>query len=171
MKTALLILDIQQDFTGPNARMPVNSAQADSMICRINELVDACTINGLKPVYIINEFPRNSVANLFRHFAAIKGTPGAALDPRLHFAGDTLFAKSRPNAFTNPLLHPYLQNQGVDSVLVTGLFAGACVRATINGALSLGYHVSVIPQCIASRSDASRNRSVRHFREAGVEIV
>jgi nicotinamidase-related amidase len=171
MKTALLILDIQQDFTGPDARMPVNSAQADSMICHINELVDARAANGLDPVYIVNEFPRNNIANFFRRFAAIKGSAGAAFDPRLHIAGDTVFAKHRPNAFTNPLLHLYLQRQGVDSLLITGLFAGACVRATINGAIRLGYRVSVIPHCIASRSDASRNRALRHFRKAGAEVV
>lgn len=178
-RQALLILDVQQDFTGPDARMPVDRVQAAVMIDRINRLVDERSTNGLEPIYIVNEFPRFSIANLFRNFAAIKGRAGSALDPRLHVvaagspgaAGETRFAKRHGNAFTNPLLHPYLQQHGIDSLLVTGLFAGACVRATIKSALRLGYKVSVIPEAIAAGSEAARARALRAFRTAGVQFM
>ena len=83
-KEAILIVDIQNDFTGENAKMPVDKNQAVQIITNLNKLIDKTDTLKTEIIYIGNEYSKWDVLNIFRNFAAIKGTNGTNLDERLH---------------------------------------------------------------------------------------
>jgi nicotinamidase-related amidase len=84
------------------------------------------------------------LANVFRHGAAVAGSTGASLDPRVLAPANTrVFPKAQADAFTNPDLEPYLRSQGITTVWVMGVFAEGCVRATAHAARRLGFKVIV----------------------------
>src|SRR5215510_5472962 len=92
---AMLIIDLQNDFTGQNAKMPVDRNQATQMISNLNLIIDKSKELNLTVIYIGNEYSKYDILNVFRNFAAIKGTEGSKMDHRLHVATNNYFSKKR----------------------------------------------------------------------------
>lgn len=170
-KDALLIIDVQQDFTGKNARMPVNKQQASEMIANLNRLTANADTNTTEIVYIGNEFKKWDFLNLFRNFAAVRGTKGTKLDERLHVVNQVYFAKKKGNAFTNPLLDAYLRSQNIKQLYLTGLKAEACIYQTLKGAVKLGYETTVLTDCIATTSGKLRDKMIARYQKKGAALT
>jgi len=165
---AILILDIQDDFTKPHGKYPVDARQADEMIQRINDLLRRKANGEATIIYIGNEFSAFNPLNIFRNFAALKGGKGAKMDERLTVASEHYFAKNWDNAFTNPALDAFLKQRQITRVFISGVKAEACVRATARGAMKRGYHTTILTDCIATASDKKRNRIIRQYIRAGI---
>ena len=154
-RTAVLMLDLQVDFLDSGrGRMPVDEAGSARVIEAARKVLLGAALPGAPVAVIVNAFPRSQrLRNFFRRNAAVAGSAGAALDPRLAIpAGTPVFAKDRPDAFSNPRLDDYLRSHGVTRVCIIGVFAEACVRATALGARVHGYEVCVPLEGIASNA-------------------
>jgi biuret amidohydrolase len=57
--------------------------------------------------------------------------------------GDLLLSKTSMDSFVSTRLHEHLQQRGVRSVVVTGVYTDACVESTARNAAELGYRVFV----------------------------
>jgi nicotinamidase-related amidase len=171
--SAILLMDLQVDFldTG-KGRMPVSEEGAANVIAAANAVLSASVLPSAYPVAVINRFPRAQViANFFRKGAAVEGTDGVLFDPRVRVpATVAVFAKSRPNAFSNPDLHSYLQDKSVSRLYIVGVFAEGCVRATAIQARSLGYEVVVPLDAIASNAAWKLRFAGWSMRNHGVRI-
>ena len=153
--TAALLLDLQVDFLdAQKGRLPVGEEGAARVVEAARALLSGRAAPGVFTVAIVNAFPRSQrLANFFRNGAAIAGTAGAELDPRVSLPPATpLFAKAQANAFSNPELHKHLQSKAVTRVCVMGVYAEGCVRATALGARALGYDVVVPLDAIATNA-------------------
>ena len=119
------------------------------------------------------QFPRSAwMSNRFRRGAAVEGTAGADVDPRIR-GTDTVrvFAKHRSSAFSNPELAPYLRAHGVSKVYVLGVFAEGCIRATAAEARQLGFDVVVPLDAIGTNGAFKRRFAQWAMRRAGVALV
>jgi nicotinamidase-related amidase len=169
---ALLVLDLQRDFLEDAGRMPIARAQVAPLLDAANATIDAAAARHVPIVYIVNAFPRSQVVlNFFRHGAAVAGTPGADMDPRVHVApAGTTIPKERSDAFTNPALDAFLRERGVKRVGILGVFAPHCVRATARGAMKHGYGVTVVRDGLGAASDGARDRAVRGIENDGAAV-
>jgi nicotinamidase-related amidase len=68
---------------------------------------------------------------------------------------DLVIGKQKPSAFYGTPLLGYLVQFGCDGVIVTGTTTSGCVRATVVDAFSANYHVVVVEDGCADRSQAS----------------
>jgi nicotinamidase-related amidase len=76
----------------------------------------------------------------------LEGTPGADLAPALAPGPlDLVFVKKKPSAFHGTPLLGYLQERGVDTVIVTGGATSNCVQATVFDAASANLR-AIVPQ-------------------------
>jgi len=170
-KKAVLILDIQEDFTGSNARMPVDPAQARGMIENVNWLVAESQKRGVLVVYVKNAFHRyDLIGNLFRNRAAVKKSPGGAFDGRLAVVNENVFCKSRPDAFSNRDLEMFLLDRQANELFMTGVFAERCVYSTSKSALAKGFAVTYIRDAVASRTMEAANKAAARIERAGAII-
>ena len=167
---ALLVIDIQNDFTGDYAKMPVNALQASQMIDNLNKLIDETDTEKRDILYIGNEYDRWDVLNVFRNYAAIKGTEGTQLDKRLRVVNNTYFSKNKGNAFSNQELDKYLKTKNINELWISGLYAEACIYATVKGALKRNYKVIVLSDCIATKSDEKRDKIIKKYKKIGAEV-
>ncbi|MFI5138456.1 MAG: isochorismatase family cysteine hydrolase [Sphingobacteriales bacterium] len=166
----LLILDIQNDFTAPGAKFPVDQNQAAKIIGNINRLTANIGTNKLIPVYIGNEFSKWDLLNIFRNFAAIKGSEGSKTDKRLHVVNQNYFSKNRSSAFANSAFEAFLKSKTIDELYVAGLFAEGCVWGTVKEAVKKGYKVTVLSDCIASATDKKRETMIEKYKNLGVKL-
>src|ERR1043166_472014 len=66
--------------------------------------------------------------------------------------GDTMIFKERASGFFGTPLVAHLTQKGIDSLIVCGESTSGCVRASCVDAYSLGYHVSIVEECVFDRS-------------------
>ncbi|MGV2974543.1 cysteine hydrolase family protein [Roseibium alexandrii] len=144
--TALLVIDVQEDFTR-NSPKPYSEDARARGIARINQEIEAAHAAGQEVILI---------KQVFRHWPAILamkllmrgiGTPGRkglAFDEDLKAGNAPVFEKPIGDAFSNPALDAYLAGQNVGHLRLTGLDACQCVQFTAKGALNRGYAVDII---------------------------
>lgn len=166
-KKALLILDIQDDFTGNYARMPMDIIQTNEMIHNLNKLITSLDRSSCEIIYIGNEFSKFDFLNIFRNFAAVKGTKGIKQDSRLKIISDNYFPKKRENAFTNPSFDAFLKSKSVTELFISGLMAEACVYSTTKAAIKKGYKVNMLIDCIVTTSNRKRDKMLPKYVKAG----
>lgn len=171
--SAVLLMDLQRDFLDPQGRMPVAPRAAVAVIAVANEILARKRLPEAWPLLVRNEFPASDrIGNFFRHRAALAGSPGAAIDPRLQVEARTeSIAKSRPSAFTNAPLEPLLRSRGVRELYLLGVFAEGCVRATARDALARGFRVHVIEDAVASDAGWKRRFGLWAMKRAGATMV
>jgi nicotinamidase-related amidase len=173
-RSATLLMDLQFDFlAAEGGRMPVFPADASRVINAANAVLAGRSLTGSLPILIVNEFPASErIANLFRHNAAVEGTPGADLDQRVQVPESIpVLAKRHPSAFTNADLEPYLRANAVSKVYVMGVFAEGCVRATALDAKRRGYEVAVPLEAVGTNAEFKRRLAQWAMRRAGVQLL
>jgi nicotinamidase-related amidase len=169
---AVLALDLQRDFLEDGGRMPIARAQVEPLIAAANAIAAAATARARPVVLVGNEFPASQwILNVLRRHAAEAGSPGAATDPRVHLGESAYFPKTEGSAFTNPALEAYLRDAGIDELVVLGVFAGACVRATCLGAMERGFAVTLVREGVGAGSDGGRTRALASLGRAGARIA
>ncbi len=153
--------------------MPIAAPQVAPLLAVANRLIDAAASRGVPVVYVVNAFPRSQfILNFFRHCAAVADSAGAEIDPRVHVRpGATVFRKARGDAFSNPELDAFLRKSGVQHLVIVGVFAPACVRATARGALRTGYRVTVVGDGVGAASDGARERALSRMAADGVAVA
>lgn len=68
---------------------------------------------------------------------------------------DIVLVKAKPSAFFGTQLHAVLNALRADTLVIAGMTTSGCVRATVNDAFMLNYHVVIPLECVADRSQLS----------------
>lgn len=167
-RTAILVVDIQEDLTGPDAKRPYKDSE--KLVAATNFLISRAEANGALVVYIANiikcPFIRTVMGGIGKPDA-----PGTAIDRRIQkVTGGPTFTKTRGDAFSNPELDAYLQKNQVDNLVIAGLDAAYCVNATIHGAVNRGYKVTVFTEAVATESNKKISDLAEGWKRAGVTV-
>lgn len=143
MKTALLIIDIQNDYF-PGWKYPlVKPLEAAK---KAYELLQCFREHGGHHVHI-QHISTEPDADFF-----IKGDRGSDIhDSVAHFEGEPIVYKHFPNSFLETNLLEMLKEWDVQRVVVTGMMTHMCVDATARAAVDFGFHVIVAEDACASR--------------------
>lgn len=169
--TALMLIDMQRDFLRANGRRPVAQSEVEPMIKAVNGMIDAMRKAPLPVIYVIDEYsPFQFVAGLSNNWAAQRYEAGAALDPRVNNTGGVFFRKQYKSIFNNDqfLLHMKIIDPG--TLAVAGVYADSSVLVTVEQALKRGYHVIVISDAVAAKTDRARDAALSRMRQAGAKI-
>jgi nicotinamidase/pyrazinamidase len=159
-RTALLVVDVQNDFADPDGSLYVRDAE--SVIDVANAEIEAARRAGAFIVYTQDWHPADTP-----HFAkdggiwpvhCVGGTWGAEFHPRLAVAGPSVrkgsggedgysgFSMVHPTTgdVTPTGLDTRLREHGVERVVVVGLATDYCVKETALDAIRLGYGITVV---------------------------
>lgn len=168
-RAAFLIIDIQEDYTGPQAKKRFRDG--DRIVRISNALLSQAQAKGAVVVYIKNVMD-NPIMSAFTGGLNAPGAPGTEMDRRLiKVTGAMTFTKNRSDAFSTPGLDAYLRENHVDRLLITGLDGAYCVNATARGALNRGYQVTLFQDGIATESGKSMEKLAQGWREAGAQVI
>jgi nicotinamidase-related amidase len=166
---ALMLIDFQIDFLADNGRMPVARNQVSSVIAATRNALELARKAGDPIIAIGNEFRQSDyLMNLLRRGASIEGSSGSRWDERLPLDGIEYLPKWATSAFVNPALGKWLERNKVSALSLTGLKAGACIRATALDALKRGFKVRILADAVACGSDRSRAAALATLERRGV---
>jgi len=144
MKTALLLIDIQNDYF-PGGKMelegPVEAAK------KANELLQCFRDHGMPTVHV-QHISLKPDATFF-----IPGDRGTDInDITAHYEGEPLVQKHYPNSFRETNLLELLNEWGIRRVIITGMMTHMCVDATARAAADLGFQVMIADDACATRT-------------------
>lgn len=153
---ALLVVDVQRDFL-PGGSLAVPSG--DAVIAPINACISQFAAANLPVIATRDWHPSDHCS--FREQGGtwpahcVAGTRGAEFPPGLALpAGAGIVSKATErdaeaySGFAGTGLHERLQILGVRRLFVGGLATDYCVLDTVRDALSLGYRVMLLLDCI-----------------------
>lgn len=144
MKTALLLIDIQNDYF-PGGRMELEGALKAAR--QANELLQCFRDRGLPTVHV-QHVSLKPDATFF-----LPGERGTDIhDSVPHYEGEPLVQKHYPNAFRETNLLALLREWGIERVIVAGMMTHMCVDATARTAADLGFQVLVAEDACATRA-------------------
>lgn len=166
---ALLVIDIQEYTTGKLAEMECYSKASDSLIRKVNQMIDSAVMSKIPIIYVRSEVS-NVLVNLLNNSIA-KGSEGVALDKRLNVVSDYIIPKQREDAFSNPQLDNILVQQHINKLYVTGLDAAHCVKSTMQAAKNRGYKVLAINDAILAQSDSLKTKMLAEYKSGKIEII
>jgi nicotinamidase-related amidase len=143
MKTALLVIDIQNDYF-PGGKHPlVNPLEA----ARNAYMILQCFREQGGYHVHIQHVSRKPDATFF-----ISGDRGTDIhDSVAHFEGEPIVYKHEPNAFLKTELLDMLKSWEIQRVIITGMMTHMCVDATARAAADLGFRVIVAEDACATR--------------------
>jgi acyl-CoA reductase-like NAD-dependent aldehyde dehydrogenase/nicotinamidase-related amidase len=151
MKSALLLIDLQQDFLASELQ-----TSASLLIARAAELLRACRQHNIPIIHVWTTVDREKDIRL-PHWRAqnrwmcVAGTPGHETpEPLRPLAGESIVHKTGFNAFASGELDQILRSAGCDSVILCGVHLHACVRTAAVESLERNLNVVIAEDAVAS---------------------
>jgi len=132
MKSALLIIDVQQELFEVNTR----PFEADAVVERINALAAKARSAGSPVVFIQHEEPDSALAY---------NSPGWELQHGLQVNdSDTRLRKTTSDSFLRTELLDLLASWHIDHLVICGYASEFCVDTTVRSAAAHGYPVILV---------------------------
>jgi nicotinamidase-related amidase len=142
--TALVVIDMQNDFVKRGGGLPVPAAEAT--VPAIRGLLDLARANRMRIVYSQDTHRRGDPEWRIWPAHCLEGSWGWEIVPELAPGrGDTVLRKVRYDAFFGTSLDHLLRVWGVGTLIICGTVANIGVQCTAASAAMRWYHV-VIPR-------------------------
>jgi nicotinamidase-related amidase len=161
-KPALINVDLANAWTRPGNPFTCEKID-DEIIPGVQRLLQACRENGHPVIHVTTCYQvtdrenRNTDMGLWHNKIPVDVVDQAntelwAIDSRIApIAGEQVLIKKRASSFHGTYLAGFLRAAGVDTILVTGVTASACVRTTLCDGLAEGFRTIAVRECIGDR--------------------
>lgn len=165
---ALLIIDVVRSFVGSRPTDVLTAIEEYFTSCgvmgwealpRIRKLLEAARRAHIPVVYTKGDPVTKTFCG-----DSVKGTTPETV-ARIHtteipeeiqpLPSEFVYRKTKASAFFASPLPTYFHRQKVDSLLIAGTSTSGCIRASVVDAISYGYSVFLVEECLFDRSEFS----------------
>ena len=171
---ALIVVDMQNGFVskgGSYDKIGMNTPNYREIIPKLKDLIEFCRSNGIPVFYTeavkeasgidmltrIHNFLPKSRQERLKVPICIRGTwDGVTIDELKPKEHDPVVIKRRDSAFQDTELRVWLQSEGINLLVFTGIDTSICVETSLREGFNIGYDVMVI-------SDATASGNKRHY--------
>ena len=177
--SALIVIDLQNDFVRKGAPMEVPDARASLPF--VKDLLYAARNHKIPIIYTkflsgpektllwnwspqIEEFGACQ-RGLLRHYSELNAERLCAdvVDEIYPTDDDYIVEKYGYSAFKNTNLQDILRSEGIDSVIIVGTVTQVCVADTVHDAFALGIKVLVVSDCVTSFAADLQTAFLKNF--------
>jgi ureidoacrylate peracid hydrolase len=175
--TALLIVDLQQDFCSPGGYISAlgkDVVPIAAVVAPVQRLLAAARAAGAPVAWLTACYEDDLVPpGMLRRkremrverVCCAEGSWGAALLPGLEPAkGEPIIVKHSYSGFSNPGLEAFLRQHGVESLVLCGVQTNICVESTLRDGHSRGYHIGVAADAVASHTPPLHEATLANVR-------
>jgi nicotinamidase/pyrazinamidase len=187
--TALVVVDVQNDFADPEGSLSVPGAEA--VVRTVNELVERARAAGT-PIYYTQDWHPPSTPHFEKDGGiwpvhCVADSWGAQFHPVLDVHGQVVRkgtgGEDGYSGFTmrDPVteetrstgLAEFLRDEGVVNVVVAGLATDYCVKATALDAVELGFSTTVVRDAVAAVDvePGDGDRALAELSASGVTLA
>ncbi len=171
---ALVVVDMQNGFVskgGSYDRIGMNTPNYREIIPKLKDLIEFCRsmdisvfyteavkeASGIDMLTKIHNFLPKSRQERLKVPICIRGTwDGVTIDELKPKEHDPVVIKRRDSAFQDTELRVWLQSEGINMLVFTGIDTSICVETSLRDGFNIGYDVMII-------SDATASGDKRHY--------
>ena len=178
MKSALLIIDMQNDFVLPSSSNSIKGAY--EVLPALRSVLERFRELGSPVFHIVREYRSDgSDIERFRYKDfiegnkyAVPGTVGCEVVNELKpVEGEYRIVKNRFSGFMNTELDFILRRLEVTDVIVAGIQYPNCIRATVFDAVAYGFNVSVLTDATSAKSEDIAKANIVDFMNIGIRCM
>lgn len=151
-KTALIVIDMQEDYMKPGD-------YPDTLIDKINGKIAAASQKNQMIVYVKNKGKKHKLSYVSDFVPELLIVPGL------------IIGKGRPSMFDGKLLLSALGEQGISEIEVTGIDGNYCVAASALDAAALGFSVHYPLDCIGIKNQQRFLKTKKKLESAKITIT
>lgn len=161
-KTALVLVDMQNDFVDPKGSLSVASAAATvPAIARLRDLAHA---HGMLVVYTQDWHSEDDPEFAIWGGHAVGGTWGAEIVPSLAPGPrDLVVRKLRYDGFYGTALEHELRRRSIDTLIITGTVSNICVLHTAGSAALRWFRVIVPVDAVSALTEFDQRAALRQI--------
>ena len=160
--TALIIVDMQNDFVDPQGRLSVPGARAT--VPAIRRLRDLARAHGMPVVYTQDWHRADDPEFALWGVHAVEGTWGAEISPDLAPGpGDLVVRKLRYDAFYGTALEHELRQRRIETLIVTGTVSNICVLHTAGSAALRWFRIIVPVDAVSALEEFDQQAAFRQI--------
>jgi ureidoacrylate peracid hydrolase len=173
--TALLVIDMQIDFCARDGYVEKllgkDAAACRAVVAPIAALAGRARAARVGVVWIRADYSPDKVPPHMALKAHERGTtapfchagtPGAAFFELSPGPGEPVIDKHCFSAFIGTGLEQRLRSAGVRTIILSGVQTNVCIDSTMRDAASLGFHVVVAADCVASHTPALHDATLKN---------
>ncbi len=168
-KHAILVIDMLNDFVGEKA--PLRCPGGEVIVPNLQRLFSWVRNRrqqgkpDVELVFIQEAHRRNDADFRVRPVHAVKGSWGSDFIEELYPEGDEyIVPKRRHSGFQHTDLDLYLREEGIDTVVLTGVWTNVCVRSTGADALANAYRVITLSDGVHSKNEEMHQHGLNDLR-------
>jgi len=152
MKTALLIIDVQNDYF-PGGKMELNNALDASV--KIKSLLEHFRSKSMPVIHVqhISDRPGSTFFLPRTSGVEIHGN----VKPK---SEEKVIVKHFPNSFRETELNDYLKKNNISKLVIVGMMTHMCVDTTVRAAFDSGYDCIVAGDCCATRNLSINDKKI-----------
>ncbi|MFG1809682.1 isochorismatase family cysteine hydrolase [Streptomyces sp. NPDC049040] len=176
-KTALVLIEYQNDFTSPGGVL--NGAVADvmaktGMLANTVALAEAARAAGVTVMHApitfapgygeLSRHPYGILKGVVDGSAFVKGSWGAAIvDDLAPAEGDIVIEGKRGlDTFASTNLDFILRSKGIDTIILGGFLTNCCVESTMRTGYEHGFRVVTVRDCLAATSQEEHDNAIAY---------
>jgi nicotinamidase-related amidase len=175
--TALLIVDMQNDFVLSDA--PVCVAGARAIVANLQKVLAHFRVNALPVFYVVREYRADGSdieafrkAGFLTQSYCVPGSRGCDIIDELRpVEGEYKIIKNRFSGFMNTELDFILRRLNIRNIVVCGVQYPNCIRATVFDGVSLGYDVTLITDATGAESEDIAQANICDIGNIGVTCL
>jgi nicotinamidase/pyrazinamidase len=163
-KTALLVIDMLEDFIREGAPLEVRAGR--SIIQNVRREIDRAHENAEPVIYLCDRHAPQDPEFQYWPEHAVRGTPGAEIIGELKpDAKDIVVAKTTYSGFYGSSLQDTLKELGVEKIRLVGVCTNICVMYTTADAVMRGFDVEVIDDATAALTGDDHKFALRQIHD------
>lgn len=164
----LVLMDFVSDYLAPEGSSYIGK-EAEKIVNNIKENIMVARTSGT-PIIFITSRELDGTVNSLPAAQCIKKQ--ANILDEISPVDDLCLSKSGISGFDGTCLEQLLKNMGIDNLIIGGVYSHTSILFTAYEARKLGFHVTVIEDCIASNERMYHTYALLLMRDLlGVEIL
>ncbi len=167
MKSALFVMDAQEDYVGEQRNKEKFDYDDDHLIRNINERISYYEECRMPVVYIVTSYPNNFFFNRFVKYG-ITGSKGVKIDKRIKIVSENYFEKQSRNAFDNKNLLKFVMENNIEQIELAGVDGRYCIAKTAESARKHKLKVNILNKCVATVYPDKIDKVSRRLIQNGV---
>jgi ureidoacrylate peracid hydrolase len=180
---ALVVVDMQNGFVSKNGsydKLGMNTSNYREIIPKLKELIEFCRsmeipifyteavkeANGVDVLTKIHNFLPKSRQERHKIPICIRGTwDGVTIDELKPRENDLVVIKRRDSAFQDTEFRIWLQSEGINLLVFTGIDTSICVETSLREGFNIGYDVALISDATASGDKEHYKTTLQRVRD------
>lgn len=174
--TAVVVIDVQNEFCSPGGYFHKHNDMllVKKMMPNLVRFLAGCRERALKIAYFVNLYDPSQFngptcerwhrLGIKEEYCVADTWGGAVCDTVAPQPGEPVFPKNTYSGLTSAGFRSWLGENGIKTLILTGVSTNICVESTARQAFMDGFYVVVVEDCVAAYTEDEQRIALKNIK-------